>query len=523
MISALCYVVLYYNIDEILQNLYLPYVISNDYMNETVSHHEGLYFLLTMTSYFMLALYSYTLTYKLFITNTGGRNSVALSFVYLKHMVDILITPTMSMMEYELSRCVMWVFTTPLVLKMYCDANDLSLWDINIQYHLISIVPHVFAIPFKGQPLYLVSTIALSTPAFFFLKSLRKHKQLPFTNMYVLIWVVFMLINALDITQLCSPAVIHAFYNLADTLCKFICDVVISNYNENELITRENMDLQSVQFVSHMIQSINKFGTTNADQTLYCSNLMRHCKKKLVDKIPKSNDGLKLELLKKILPFDLDGGYVSAVQGISASASKEFTFICVMFMDIVNYTELASRYKSGDTIFKLLDDVYNHFDNIIKKYSHLQKIETIGDSYMVVGDMYRLHLNYKVVVKEMIQLGLEFIREIKTIKTPDEVPLCIRIGINIGNVNIGILGNEIPRLCVVGNAVNIAARLQSTADTDTIQMSRHVYEQAEEIEFGPKTKIDYVVKENVFLKNIGTVTTYVISPPPPSLIPDDIS
>jgi len=212
--------------------------------------------------------------------------------------------------------------------------------------------------------------------------------------------------------------------------------------------------------------------------------------------------------LKKIIPFDLDKDYIGI--GAGTGANKEYTFIAVMFMDIVNYTELANRYKSGDTIFKLLDDVYHHFDNIIKKYSHLQKIETIGDAYMVVGDIYRDELNYKVVVKEIILLALEFLKEIKTVKTPDNIPLCICLGINIGNVNVGILGNEIPRLCVVGNTVNVASRLQSTAEEDSIQMSRHLYEQAEEIDFG--MNIEYIIKENVFLKNIGAVTTYNIIP-----------
>ena len=179
-------------------------------------------------------------------------------------------------------------------------------------------------------------------------------------------------------------------------------------------------------------------------------------------------------------------------------------------MDIVNYTELANRYKSGDIIFKLLDNVYCHFDTIIKKYSHLQKIETIGDAYMVVGDIYRQELNHKVVVKEMIQLGLDFVKEIKNIQTPDDIPLCIRIGINIGNVNVGILGNEVPRFCVVGNTVNMASRLQSTADPDTMQLSRHIYEHAEDTDFG--FPIEYTKKNNVFLKNIGTVTTYAINP-----------
>lgn len=515
MLHALCYIVVYYNIDKIFQHVYLPYVsIHNNNNTGLLSHHEGLYFSLTATSYFMLVLYSYTLFYRLFVSKQNDRNSMGLSFVYMKHIVDILITPNMSIVEYELSRGIMWAFTTPLMLNMYCDANDLSLWDINIQYHMIAIVPHVFIIPFKGHSIYLLSTIVFFIPAVFFLKSLRKYNGLPFTNLYVLIWTIFMLINVLDITQLCNPEMIHAFYNLADTLCKFICNVVISNYNEQETIVRKNMDLQSVKFISHMLKNIRDFETKNKRMTATCNNLMHDCKKKFLDKIPKTNEKLKLELLKQILPFDLDNDYVResarAGVGMGTGANKEFNFICVMFMDIVNYTELANRYKSGDIIFKLLDNVYNHFDTIIKKYSHLQKIETIGDAYMVVGDIYRQELNHKVAVKEMIQLGLEFIKEIKSIKTPDDIPLCIRIGMSIGNVNVGILGNENPRLCVVGNTVNMASRLQSTADPDTMQLSRHIYEHAEETDFG--FPIEYTQKENVFLKNIGSVTTYAINP-----------
>jgi class 3 adenylate cyclase len=321
-----------------------------------------------------------------------------------------------------------------------------------------------------------------------------------------------MLINVLEITNVCTPIIIHTLYNLSDTLCKFICNVVIYNYNEQEIILRENMDLQSVQFVSYMLKSIHSFENSKVTHTPYCLYLIQYCKKKFKDKIPKSSEKLKLELLKKILPFDLDREYVNKGTNdvTTTGENKEFNFICVMFIDIVNYTELAIRYKSGDTIFKLLNNIYNHFDNIIQDYPHLQKIETIGDSYMVVGDIYRNELNHKLVVKEIILLGLEFIKTIKTIKTPDDIPLCIRIGINIGNVNIGILGNAIPRLCVVGNNVNVASRLQSTADSDTIQISKHVQEHVETIDFD--TPLEIKIKENVFLKNIGSVTTYTIIP-----------
>ena len=154
-------------------------------------------------------------------------------------------------------------------------------------------------------------------------------------------------------------------------------------------------------------------------------------------------------------------------------------------------------------MYRLLNDIYTHFDNIIIKYKNLQKIETIGDAYMVVGDLYNNNNNN--IVNDIIELAIEFMKEIKNIKTPDNIMLQLRIGINIGSVSIGILGVDIPRLCVIGNTVNIAARLQSTADPDTIQLSKSVYENVNN-----KEKFNFIVKENVFLKNIGSVITYNI-------------
>lgn len=317
-----------------------------------------------------------------------------------------------------------------------------------------------------------------------------------------------MIINLLDLTNICDKVYIHAFYNLADTVCKFVCNMVISQYNDQEAYHRENMDLQSVSFVSSQLKSIRDFEMSNPNLTLICANLVKYVTKNFKKKLPIETNTLKLELLKKMLPLNLDQQYMDALAySRVVSNTSRFDHICVLFMDIVNYTELAKLYDST-TVFNLLNNLYNHFDNFIKKYAYLQKIETIGDAYMVVGDIFKNSPNKSVVVKEMIVLALELLYEVKTIETPDGKPLCIRIGINIGSVNIGILGNEIPRLCVVGNTVNVASRLQSTAEDDTIQISEIVYDIASNIDFDEK--IEFQRKDNVFLKNIGSVSTYTI-------------
>jgi hypothetical protein len=285
---------------------------------------------------------------------------------------------------------------------------------------------------------------------------------------------------------------------------KMTSNIIINDYNEREENLKNRMDLQCIHFISYMLENINKYHTENSIITKTCDEYITYVKKQYSSKIPENKDLLKKELLQKILPFGMENEYIK-----NENASKRYDMICILFTDIVNYTELSKKYDDK-IIFKLLNDVYKVFDKIIKKYAHLQKIETIGDAYMVVGDIYRQSNNHRKVIQEMILLSFEFIREIKKITTPDNVPLSLRVGINMGKVSIGILGNEIPRLCIVGNAVNVASRLQSTADVNSIQMSRHIYEQLDEITFEESFKI--ITKENVFLKNIGSVNTFNIYP-----------
>jgi class 3 adenylate cyclase len=182
----------------------------------------------------------------------------------------------------------------------------------------------------------------------------------------------------------------------------------------------------------------------------------------------------------------------------------------------VSYTELAKTYEA-DVIYKMLNDVYTRFDDIVLKYPNLQKIETIGDAYMVVGDIYTN--DTKNNVKNIILMALDLMREIKQVPSPNNKPLQLRIGINIGKVVVGILGVEIPRLCVIGNTVNVASRLQTTTDPDTIQISRHVHEIAATTDFG--IDIEFELRENVFMKNLGSKNTYILrqrnSTPPDKL------
>jgi len=302
---------------------------------------------------------------------------------------------------------------------------------------------------------------------------------------------------------------VNIYYVCIDILGKILTNILINDYNEREQYIKDNMDLQSIQFNSHMLEAVREYCNNNSYISDKCNHYIDFLKVKITSRMPDNTDELKKELLTKLLPFNFDKEYIEQRSAFNKRSTIKLDMICILFTDIVNYTELAKKYDDK-IIFQLLNSIYNHFDNIRKKFPHLQKIETIGDAYMVVGDIYRNSNNHKIVIKEIILLAFELVYAVKKVKTPDDVPLSLRIGITMGNVSIGILGNEIPRLCVVGNAVNVASRLQSTADIDSIQISRHIYEKIGELDFD--FVFDCILKENVFLKNLGTINTYNIYP-----------
>jgi guanylate cyclase len=200
------------------------------------------------------------------------------------------------------------------------------------------------------------------------------------------------------------------------------------------------------------------------------------------------------------LPYNFDENYISKKHKYFSHPKG-----CILFTDIVSYCELSEKYIDI-IIFLILNDMYSKFDKCLKKYKHLQKIETIGDAYMVAGDLDSMNYT-EVMVIEIISFALDLLDIIQTIKTPSH-NLQIRIGIHIGPFIVCILGLNKPRVCLVGKNINKAARLQSTAKENSIQISGELYDIF--LKINKDKDISFVKNKNVALKNIGTLDTYTI-------------
>jgi len=429
----------------------------------------------------------------------------ALVLIYIKYIMDtILENNLIGIYQYEFKRTVMWLFTTPLILKLYCDINNLKLVEVNAQYHVISNFAHIVLYPFRKSHYNTYIILSLTVSESYFIYKLIELKYQKYTQFIIFIWSLFSFMTIIELTNLFNIHDIQICYLLSDMIAKLTIMLIVNDYEEQTYQIKTNVDLQSITLLTIIKKSMKQFeNATNI--TSKCKLIMNIIDNRLTSFIPIDTTGLKLELLKKILPLELEDRYLT-----QNKEYKSYDFICVLFTDIVSYTELAKKYEA-DIIYKLLNDVYTRFDDIVNRYGNLQKIETIGDAYMVVSDIYTNDQTDNV--KNMILFAFDLLREIKTIPTPDNNPLQLRVGINLGKVVVGILGVEIPRLCIIGNTVNVANRLQTIADPNTIQISTHVYEIAKE-KLGDNINIHFEKKEDVFLKNMGSRTTYVISPPP---------
>lgn len=492
------YTLFYYQLDNILKPcLYDKFDI---FQQEPIQFYP----VIQSANVFILSVFSLFTVHLLFFSKIKNYTVYSLSLIYMKYVTDTVIhNNAISIYQYEFRRTLMWFFTTPLILKLYCDMNNLTMSDVNSQYHILSNATHILLYPFRRTPYNSYIILGLSVSEAYFIYKLLEFKYQKYTMFVVYIWCLFSFITLVEILGIFNVHDIQICYLLSDMIAKLTTILIVNDYEEQMYHVKSNIDLQSISLLTMLKKSIKQFSNTT-NITPKCYSLMNTLNSKFSSFVPIDKTTLKLELLKKILPLELEDKYLA-----QSKDYKEYNFICVLFTDIVSYTELAKKYDDS-VIYKLLNDIYTRFDDLAMRYGNLQKIETIGDAYMVVGDIYTN--DTKTNVRNMILLAMDMIKEIKSIPTPDDKPLQLRVGMNLGKVVVGILGVEIPRLCVIGNTVNVASRLQSTADPDTIQMSRHVYEIAEATDFGVNVKFD--VKENVFLKNMGTTTTYVIPPPP---------
>jgi len=146
--------------------------------------------------------------------------------------------------------------------------------------------------------------------------------------------------------------------------------------------------------------------------------------------------------------------------------ADRFAEVTVLFADIVDFSTLANETDPEDLV-TLLNELFSRFDRLAERHS-LEKIKTIGDSYLVVGGLPLPHADHAEAVAEM---ALEMLASVRDLNSDSGINIRVRIGLNTGPVVAGVIGRKKFTYDLWGTAVNLASRMQSNGLPDRIHLS----------------------------------------------------
>ena len=143
----------------------------------------------------------------------------------------------------------------------------------------------------------------------------------------------------------------------------------------------------------------------------------------------------------------------------------------ILFADMEGFTVQASNTDPGELV-QFLNRVFSDFDRLVERHG-LEKIKTTGDAYMVVSGVPTARCDH---AQALAALALEMCAAAAEWRDPRGHAVPLRMGISSGPVVAGVVGTRKFFYDVWGDAVNVAARMETTGSAGRIQVSQDVYQ-----------------------------------------------
>jgi class 3 adenylate cyclase len=265
-------------------------------------------------------------------------------------------------------------------------------------------------------------------------------------------------------------------------------------HKRNELIAKQNEELeQKVEERTHELADTNdELAASNEELSQTVEEL--NATLELVEKERQKSDSLLLNILPEMVANELkDYGF---------ARPQRFEKVTVLFTDFKGFTQIVSTMRP-EQVLDNLNYCFSAFDKIIRKY-HLEKIKTIGDAYMCAGGLpVADETNPERTVQAALEI-LQFINDWKAKKVKQGKQVWdIRIGVHTGSVVAGVVGDYKFAYDIWGDAVNIAARMESSGEAGKVNISGETYELIKE-------QFICTYRGKVQAKNKGDVDMYFV-------------
>jgi adenylate cyclase len=204
------------------------------------------------------------------------------------------------------------------------------------------------------------------------------------------------------------------------------------------------------------------------------------------------------ELLLNILPSEV----AEELKAKGSANAKQFNEVTVMFTDFKGFTQISEKLSPTELVAEI-HSCFKAFDEIISRHN-IEKIKTIGDSYMCAGGLPVANTtNANDVVSAALEIQQFMQEHFQKRKREGKEIFEIRIGIHTGPVVAGIVGVKKFAYDIWGDTVNIASRMESSGEAGKVNISGATYELVKE-------KFNFIHRGKIQAKNKGEIDMYFV-------------
>ncbi|MFL5240388.1 MAG: adenylate/guanylate cyclase domain-containing protein [Rhizomicrobium sp.] len=172
----------------------------------------------------------------------------------------------------------------------------------------------------------------------------------------------------------------------------------------------------------------------------------------------------------KLLYCLLPEAAAEEIRNIGTVIPRRYNDVAVLFCDVVNFTAYCDKHEPEEVVSQL-DALFVAFERVAIAHG-LEKIKTIGDAFMAAAGLLKPAND---------PLGAAVLCGLQMAATSIDARLgwAVRIGVHIGPVVAGIVGQERYQFDIWGDTVNIAARMADKAMPGSVAVTDQTWRQIE--------------------------------------------
>jgi len=204
------------------------------------------------------------------------------------------------------------------------------------------------------------------------------------------------------------------------------------------------------------------------------------------------------EILLNILPAET----ARELKETGVAIPKNYEMVSVLFSDFSSFTSAAEE-MNPDELIKELNICFMKFDEIMEQ-NNMEKIKTIGDSYMCAGGIPATNKSNPIDAVNAAVAMQKYIHDRRRTRENEGGKYWgMRIGIHTGKVIAGVVGKKKFAYDIWGDTVNLASRMESSGEDGRINISDVTYKHV-------KAFYRCQYRGGIVAKNKGSVDMYFV-------------